>query len=155
MYDVSAQYHKDELAKKQLLEEIISSVGTSTTSIVSELQSINSDIVLYGAAIDTSIQNQTIDIRDVLTNTSQTTQIVPTSTPTNLTLTESAVVTNGNTASDNLYVTFITSSDFTGTINGVSIPNLAVKNYPYLPGYKYPAISYTVTAGTLYIIQAK
>jgi len=161
MYDVSAQYHKDELAKKQLLEEVISTIITTTSSIDALLNNIYNDtqqanaylssINVYAANSTAELQN----IHNIQTNGTQKTQIIPTVSPTTLTVTESAVTSNGSTAADNLYMTFVTSEDFAGSINGVTIPKLSVKEYPYLPGYKYPSISYTRTAGTLYIIEAK
>jgi hypothetical protein len=142
MYDIPAQYHKDELAKKQLLEEIISAVNISKASILPELQTIDSNI---------------LDIITKMTDGTQVTQIIPTSSPSTIAITESAISsgTSSSVSADALYVTFITSNDFTGTIGGISIPTLAVKEYPHVPGYVYPTISYTVTTGTLYIIEAR
>lgn len=115
MYDTLAQYHRDELAKKQLLQKIVSGLidGTGTS------------------------------------------QIVPTVSPTVATVTRTAITSpsTGSTAANNLSITFATSSDFIGTIGGISISNLAVETLSYMPGYVYPAIDYTVTAGTLWIIQ--
>lgn len=161
MYDVSAQYHKDELAKKQLLEEVISTITTTASSTNAILNNIYTDtqqanVYLFGIEVYTNnsyIELQSIHNRQ--SNGQQKTQIVPTVSPTALTVTENAVVANGSTSADNLYITFVTSEDFAGSINGITIPKLAVKDYPYLPGYKYLSISYTITAGTLYIVQAK
>lgn len=115
------------------IDSNIESINTNTTSSYAELQSIHNR------------QN----------NGQQKTQIIPTATPTALAITESAVESNGSTAADNLYITFVTSEDFVGSINGITIPKLAVKDYPYLPGHKYPSIAYLITTGTLYIVQAK
>ena len=161
MYDVSAQYHKDELAKKQLLEEVISTITTTSSSITAILNNIYIDTQqanAYLSSINVYAANSTAELQHIhnrQTNGTQKTQIIPTVSPATLTVTESAVTSSGSTAADNLYMTFVTSEDFAGSINGITIPKLSVKEYPYLPGYKYPSISYTRTAGTLYIIQAK
>lgn len=161
MYDVSAQYHKDELAKKQLLEEVISTITTTSSSITAILNNIYIDTQqanAYLSSINVYAANSTAELQNIhnrQTNGTQKTQIIPTVSPATLTVTESAVTSSGSTAADNLYMTFVTSEDFAGSINGITIPKLSVKEYPYLPGHKYPSISYTRTAGTLYIIQAK
>jgi|LakMenEpi03Aug12_release.lakeMendotaPanAssembly.Ray.scaffolds.fasta_scaffold86100_8 hypothetical protein len=161
MYDVSAQYHKDELAKKQLLEEVISTITTTSSSITAILNNIYIDTQqanAYLSSINVYAANSTAELQTIhnrQTNGTQKTQIIPTVSPATLTVTESAVTSSGSTAADNLYMTFVTSEDFAGSINGITIPKLSVKEYPYLPGHKYPSISYTRTAGTLYIIEAK
>jgi len=156
MYDVNIQYHRDELAKKQLLEQIIGSINTSTASILPELQSIG--LTLDGVkSILQSIDSNVITITSTISDNTQTTQIVQTISPASIALTELAVTAgnSGSVSANALYVTFLTSNDFTGTIGGISIPNLAVKDYPYIPGFVYPSISYQVSTGTLYIIQAR
>lgn len=48
-------------------------------------------------------------------------------------------------------ISFVTSADFIGTINGASYPASASKNPTAELGKTLPAVAYTVTAGTLYI----
>lgn len=129
------------------LVEVSGDIKTAAESIDEKLDTTN-----------TNTSNSYSELQNIHTRQNdgtQKTQVIPTASPTALVLTESAVVASGSTAADNLYMTFVTSEDFAGSINGITIPKLSVKEYPYLPGYKYPSISYTRTAGTLYIIQAK
>lgn len=73
------------------------------------------------------------------------------------TLASSAVTSSGSVAASAIWVTFMLSSDFVGTINGVTISGTAVLSValPAVPGYKYPAIAYTRSAGTLTITTFK
>lgn len=49
-------------------------------------------------------------------------------------------------------VSFVTSSDFSGTINGAAFPASAAKSFTVIsPADTHPAIPYTISAGTLYI----
>lgn len=151
MFDIPAQYHKDELAKKELLLAISTNVVVSTSTIVTAIQNSETAIVTAiqnsEVAMTNAIGNQT----DVLKNGSQVTQVVVTQNPAFLVVSDTAVIANGSIAAGALSIEIITSSDFIGTINGVSIPQLAIKTYPYIPGYIYPTINYTISAGTLYI----
>lgn len=136
------------------LQELIILIRSYLTYDSNGIPSVNSaDPALTD--ISSAIKTATESTNVKLDSGAQKTQIIPTEVATALSLTESAVNTSGSTEADNMYITFITSEDFAGTINGVAIPKLGVKEYPYLPGYKYPSISYTRSAGTLYIIQAK
>lgn len=99
----------------------------------------------------TNIENSIEAVDETLSDGSQVTQIIPTESATTMTVSDTAVTEDGSVTTGALSIEFITSNDFVGTIGGVSIPYLAVKTYPYQPGYKYPAIAYTVTEGTLYI----
>lgn len=68
------------------------------------------------------------------------------------TLTSSAVTTDGTVSAGAKSVSFVTSSDFSGTINGVAFPVSASKNVaPISPADTIAAIPYTVSAGTIYI----
>lgn len=128
------------------IDTVNTSVGTVNTSIGTsntKLDTINTSVGTVNTSVGT--------VNTTLTSGNVKTQVVPTSSKARLTITSSAVATNGSITAGALFIEFITSSDFTGTINGVSIPNLAIMTFPYMPGYDYPAISYTVTGGTLYI----
>lgn len=136
------------------IQELLILIRSYLTYDANGIPSVNSTdpaLVEVSGAIKTAAES----IDEKIDSGDQKTQVIPTASPTALVLTESAVVASGSTAADNLYMTFVTSEDFAGSINGITIPKLSVKEYPYLPGYKYPSISYTRTAGTLYIIQAK
>jgi hypothetical protein len=94
-----------------------------------------------------------VDIRDNQTNGNQKVQVSAGTVANSsiLNVDDTAHVSSGSVASGALAIEIITSEDFTGTINGVSIPQLAVKTYPYIPGYVYPELTFIITAGTLYI----
>lgn len=69
------------------------------------------------------------------------------------TLTSTAPTTSAASplATGSSSISFVTSSDFTGTINGIAFPASSNKNVTAQLGKTLPAIAYTVTAGTLYI----
>lgn len=69
------------------------------------------------------------------------------------TLTSSAVTASGTVTANTLWINFLLSSDFVGTINGVTMTGATVLSFAMspVPGYKYPAIAYTRSAGTLTI----
>ena len=144
----------DIYTETQSINELTNGIEGSTSATKTAVESIDGKL----DTTNTNTANSYSELQNIHTrqnNGTQKTQVIPTASPTALVLTESAVVASGSTAADNLYMTFVTSEDFAGSINGITIPKLSVKEYPYLPGYKYPSISYTRTAGTLYIIQAK
>lgn len=62
-----------------------------------------------------------------------------------------AATANGSVSAGKNSISFVTSSDWVGTINGASFPAGASKGYTAPPGYSLPAIAYTRSAGTLYI----
>jgi hypothetical protein len=100
--------------------------------------------------------NELVAVADNI-NTAMTdgTQVVQTIVPTTLTTltvnTSAETGLNTNVPAGALYIEFITSSNFVGTIGGISIPALAVKTYPYIQGCEYPQIDFLVTSGTLYL----
>lgn len=69
------------------------------------------------------------------------------------TLTSTAVTSSGSVTANDIWITFLLSADFVGTINGVAYTGASVLAFtlPSVPGYKYPAITYTRSAGTLTI----
>jgi len=68
------------------------------------------------------------------------------------TLTSSAPTSGGTVSAGAKSVSFVTSNDFSGTINGAAFPTSAAKNVtPTSPADALPAIPYTISAGTLYI----
>lgn len=68
------------------------------------------------------------------------------------TLTSTAPTTSGSVAAGAKAVSFVTSSDWSGSINGAVWPASASKNIsPPNPADTLPAIAYVVTTGTLYI----
>ena len=68
------------------------------------------------------------------------------------TLASSAVTTDGTVSAGAKSVSFVTSSDFSGTINGAAFLASASKNIaPISPADTIAAIPYTVSAGTIYI----
>lgn len=113
--------------------------------------SFNTSGQAFVKTTDISTTEEITKINTTLTDGTQLTQVIPTADPTALTVTDEAVTGSGSIAADALAIEIITSSDFVGTINTVAIPQLAVKTYQHIPGYKYPAINYTISAGTLYI----
>lgn len=62
-----------------------------------------------------------------------------------------AAVTDGFVPAGKNSISFVTSSDWVGTINGASFPASAAKGYAAPAGFKLPAIAYTRSDGTLYI----
>lgn len=68
------------------------------------------------------------------------------------TLTSTAATGSGSVAAGSKSVAFVTSSDWSGNINGVAFPASASKNISVISaGDTLPAIDYTRSAGTLYI----
>ena len=68
-----------------------------------------------------------------------------------LTLTSLAATSSGSVTAGKRTVSFVASSDFTGTVNGITFPASAIKSIEAPPGYTMAAIPYTRAAGTLYI----
>ncbi len=68
-----------------------------------------------------------------------------------VTLTSSAATGNGSVPAGAKSASFVTSSDWVGTINGASFPASAAKSITPPQGSVLPAIAYTRSAGTLYI----
>lgn len=62
-----------------------------------------------------------------------------------------AAVGNGSVPAGKRAISFVTSSDWVGTINGAAFPASAAKSYEAPVGTSLPAIAYTRSAGTLYI----
>ena len=58
---------------------------------------------------------------------------------------------DGDISEGALFIEIVTSEDFEGTIGGLDIPGLVVKTYPFIQGFKYPEIEYTISEGELYI----
>ncbi len=71
------------------------------------------------------------------------------------TLTSTAAVASGSVTAGASSVTFLPSSDFTGTIDGISYPGTDWQVVPFSAavGKTLPAIAYTRSAGTLNIIK--
>lgn len=67
------------------------------------------------------------------------------------TLTSIAPTTSGTVAAGKGSVSFLSSSDFVGTVNGVAFPANSPKSIAANPGDTINAIAYTISAGTLYI----
>ncbi len=67
------------------------------------------------------------------------------------TLASSAATGNGSVPAGAKSVSFVTSSDWSGTINGAAFPASAAKSITPQQGSVLPAIAYTRSAGTLYI----
>lgn len=70
---------------------------------------------------------------------------------TTLTASPSSVTTSGTITAGARYILLETSSDFVGTINGMVFQANGFLPYPICPDTRWPAIPYTVTAGTLFI----
>lgn len=70
---------------------------------------------------------------------------------TTLTTSPSSVTTSGTITAGSRFIILETSSDFSGTINSLLFQANGFLCYPINPDTRYPAIPYTVTAGTLYI----
>lgn len=68
-----------------------------------------------------------------------------------LVIQSSAVTSGGTVMAGALSVSFVTSSDFSGTINGAAFPASASKSFNAPNGASLPSIAYTRSAGTLYI----
>lgn len=62
-----------------------------------------------------------------------------------------AAITSGSVPAGKRAISFVTSSDWVGTINGAAFPASAAKSYEAPAGTSLPAIAYTRSAGTLYI----
>ncbi len=62
-----------------------------------------------------------------------------------------AATSSGSVAAGKNSISFVTSSDWVGTINGADFPASAAKSYNAAQGRSLPAIAYTRSAGTLYI----
>lgn len=71
------------------------------------------------------------------------------------TLTSSSVTTSGSVTTGAIWMSFTLSADFTGSINGVARDGATILSVPFGPvqGYKYPAIAYVRTTGTITIDQ--
>jgi len=68
------------------------------------------------------------------------------------TLTSSAATASGSLAAGAKSIAIVTSSDFSGTINGAAFPAFASFNVSVdAPANTLPAVAYTRSAGTLYI----
>lgn len=68
------------------------------------------------------------------------------------TLNSSAQTTSGSVSAGAKSVSFVTSTDWSGTINGAAFPASASKNLSVINSADtLPAIAYTRSAGTLYI----
>lgn len=69
----------------------------------------------------------------------------------------SAKTTSGSVTSGSKALAFFFSTDFTGSVLGMSMTGTTSQYWrPPIPsGYSFPAISYTVTAGTIYIYDAR
>lgn len=68
------------------------------------------------------------------------------------TLTSTAATGNGSVTAGALSVSFLTSTDFAGTVNGVTrSTSQAINIAVTYPGDTLPVIAYTISAGTLYI----
>lgn len=63
----------------------------------------------------------------------------------------SSVTTSGTVTAGARFIILETSSDFVGTINTLVFQANGFLSYPICPDTRYPAIPYTVTAGTLFI----
>lgn len=68
------------------------------------------------------------------------------------TIQSTAPTSGGSVTAGAKSVSFVTSSDFVGTINGAAFPASAAKSFSVpSPADTLPAIVYTISAGTLYI----
>ena len=68
-----------------------------------------------------------------------------------LSISASSVTSSGTVTAGAQTVLFETSSDFTGTINGITFLANGFLSYPPVPDHTWPAIPYVVTTGTLNI----
>lgn len=67
------------------------------------------------------------------------------------TITSSTVTDDNTVPAGNLAVTFTTSDDFTGNINGVARAASTAYVFNPTPGHTNPAIAYTTTSGSITI----
>lgn len=97
--------------------------------------------------------NQTLEIAAIKSNStiSVTGVVITSPSITALIASASSVTTSGTVTAGSKYILFETSSDFVGTIEGLRFLNNGFLPYPYLTNGTWPAISYVVTSGTLYI----
>lgn len=70
---------------------------------------------------------------------------------TNVTVATSVVTSNGSTSPNTFQISFLTSDDFTGSINGATVGGNVSITMPLINYRTYPSISYTRTTGSIII----
>ena len=119
------------------------SAGLATETTLNSIQGITSDILSKNTEIknDTAINNERL--LEILFNLRKQEG--------NNTYTSILATTSGSIATDKVSISFLTSSDFVGTINGVTRPADYSLSLQSEIGKKLPSISYTITSGNIII----
>lgn len=136
------------------LFEITEYIRQNTLGSTSGLGIANYNEQVMKPKADTTVQN----LRKIMNVLTSSVVSVATSSTTSYALTLStptAAVSSGTVATGAKAITFITSSNFAGTINTATFSgNLNISFRP-IASYTYPAIPYTVTSGTLIILPTR
>lgn len=129
----------------------LSDVAASVASIVTNT----------GSALITAINATTTAVNNVLTSSNNvavnTLAIVNNTTPSVRSANTTLATSNGSVSTNSSTVIFYLSSDFNGTIDGVAVSPLITRqiNYGANTGDLINAIPYTISAGSLLIVQVQ